>query len=429
MDKLILQDVRCFHGRHELQLAPLTILVGENSTGKSTLLAAIRLAWDIGMGRVDPDFSEEPFDWGAYDQVANFRGGRGGRARSFTIGFEKAREGPGQPNGKRLAADTVHVEATFVRKGAQPRISEWKIKSKLHSAVATYSDDRNNLSLTLVAGENRGTFELDLGGAPLGAPLGAIPPFFLFGEESKKFSKEDQQMFARLFYEPREGARPYAIAPIRTKPQRTYEPRRELHRPEGEHVPMILASMKSSDLAEWERVRVQLREFGKASGLFQGVDIKRLGDKESDPFQVQIGVPGPQKNLVDVGYGISQVLPIIVDCLTCAPKQILLVQQPEVHLHPRAQAQLGTFLAYMVGKRDNRLVVETHSDYLIDRICIDIRDNNILSPEDVCILYCERDGIGINVHPIHIDANGNLIDAPVGYRQFFLEEETRFIGG
>ncbi|MCX6633762.1 MAG: AAA family ATPase [Acidobacteria bacterium] len=425
MDKLILEDVRCFHGRHELPLAPLTILVGENSTGKSTLLAAIRLAWDIGIGRVDPDFSEEPFDWGAYDQVANFRGGRGGRAKSFVIGFEKTRKGSGQPNGRRLESDTVQVEATFVRKGAQPRISEWKTQSKRHSAVATYSDDRNKFSLALVAGENRGTYEIDLGGAP----IGSIPPFFLFGEESKKFSKEDQQMFARLFYESREGARPYAIAPIRTKPQRTYEPRREVHRPEGEHVPMILASMKSSDSAEWELVRAQLREFGKASGLFRDVDIKRLGDKESDPFQVQIAVPGLERNLVDVGYGISQVLPIIVDCLTCTPKQILLVQQPEVHLHPRAQAQLGAFLGYMAGKHDNRLVVETHSDYLIDRICIDIRDNKILSPEDVCILYCARDGGGINVHPIHIDANGNIIDAPRGYRQFFLEEETRLIGG
>ncbi|MEE8451671.1 MAG: AAA family ATPase, partial [Thermoguttaceae bacterium] len=62
MDTLILEDVRCFHERHELPLAPLTILVGENSTGKSTILAATRLAWDISNGNLAPDFAEEPFD-------------------------------------------------------------------------------------------------------------------------------------------------------------------------------------------------------------------------------------------------------------------------------------------------------------------------------------------------------------------------------
>ena len=64
MDKLILQDVRCFRGQQEIPLAPLTLLVGENSTGKSTVLAAARLAWDIGNGVASPDFNEEPFDWG-----------------------------------------------------------------------------------------------------------------------------------------------------------------------------------------------------------------------------------------------------------------------------------------------------------------------------------------------------------------------------
>ncbi len=70
MDRLIIENVRCFRGRHEVPLAPLTILVGENSTGKSTLLAMARLAWDVSTG-YPLSFNEEPFRLGSYDQIAS----------------------------------------------------------------------------------------------------------------------------------------------------------------------------------------------------------------------------------------------------------------------------------------------------------------------------------------------------------------------
>lgn len=81
MDGLILENVRCFHKRHEIRLAPLTLLVGENSTGKSTIVAATRLAWDLARWVTEPDFNEEPFNWGGYDQIAHFHGGQAGRAK------------------------------------------------------------------------------------------------------------------------------------------------------------------------------------------------------------------------------------------------------------------------------------------------------------------------------------------------------------
>jgi len=192
---------------------------------------------------------------------------------------------------------------------------------------------------------------------------------------------------------------------------------------------MILARSKSSDPDQWKDLRASLREFGSESGLFKSVNVKRLGRKESDPFQLQISVAGPATNLVDVGYGVSQILPILVDCLTTDRGQMLLMQQPEVHLHPRAQAQLGSFLGYLVKHRRNRFVIETHSDYLIDRVRLDIRDGKFLRPDDVSLLYCERNGVEVDVHHIRIDGEGNLVNPPAGYRRFFLEEEKRFFGG
>src|SRR5436305_12090662 len=94
MDKLLLKDIRCFRGEHVAPLAPLTILVGENSTGKSTLLALTRIAWDIAYGATEPDFNEEPFQLGAYDELAHYHGGRGKRATSFSVGFSDYFQAP-----------------------------------------------------------------------------------------------------------------------------------------------------------------------------------------------------------------------------------------------------------------------------------------------------------------------------------------------
>jgi len=225
------------------------------------------------------------------------------------------------------------------------------------------------------------------------------------------------------------GGRPYAIAPIRTRPERTYDPKKDTPAPEGGHIPMLLSRTFAGDPNSWKALKEALSKFGKASGLFEGMRVRRLGNKESDPFQIQVKVSGPAFNLVDVGYGVSQVLPILVDSLMGDVGQTFLMQQPEVHLHPKAQAELGTLIAQLIKQEHKRFFVETHSDYLLERVRLDIRDGIGLRPEDVSVLYFQRKGPEVRIHPISIDGGGNIVDAPKGYRQFFLQEERRFLGG
>jgi predicted ATPase len=192
---------------------------------------------------------------------------------------------------------------------------------------------------------------------------------------------------------------------------------------------MVLARMSSSEKKLWGPLREKLAEYGEASGLFQRIEVRRKGRKLTDPFQVLLRVAGPSMNLVDVGYGVSQVLPILVDSLMADKGQTLLVQQPEVHLHPKAQAELGSFLGYLAKKEKKQFVIETHSDYLIDRVRMDVRDGKGgLKPKDVQILYFERNGAEVEIHPIGIDAAGNILGAPKGYRKFFLDEVKKSIG-
>jgi hypothetical protein len=216
----------------------------------------------------------------------------------------------------------------------------------------------------------------------------------------------------------------FSFAPIRSKPKRTYDETGGRYSPEGEHVPRLLARLlrQQPDSTDSRRVQQALLRFGKESGLFRGIHVKKLGHKVTDPFQLQIATQGPPVNVADVGYGVSQSLPIVVQSVLAATSKVMLLQQPEVHLHPRAQAALGTFFADLVSGQDRLLVVETHSDYLVDRVRQEVAAQRI-KPEDVGILFFHKPQLETSVSELELDENGNVLNAPAAYRDFFLQEQ------
>lgn len=214
------------------------------------------------------------------------------------------------------------------------------------------------------------------------------------------------------------------------KPRRTYDPSMPAPDPEGDYVPMYLFSLYFQGREEWTVVKEGVENFGKDAGLFDEISIKLLGKRGSEPFQVQVRkfegkLKGPWRNLIDVGYGVSQALPVITEMLRDEKQSMFLLQQPEVHLHPSAQAALGSLFCQVAGT-ERQLVVETHSDHLIDRVRMDVRDGGSgLGPDDVSILYFERGDLDVNIHSLQIDEDGNIVGAPDGYRSFFMEETAR----
>jgi len=197
---------------------------------------------------------------------------------------------------------------------------------------------------------------------------------------------------------------------------------------------MYLAEIAAQSGAEWEMLKSALESVGQVAGLFDELRIRRFAKSANAPFQVQVrkgggGLKGPWRNLIDVGYGVSQVLPVLTELLQPDAPQLSLWQQPEVHLHPSAQAALATFFCGLAAD-GKQLIIETHGDYLIDRVRMDVRDGKTgLKPEDVSVLYFERTGLDVQIHSLRFDAQGNVLDAPSGYRQFFLEETHRSVWG
>jgi predicted ATPase len=225
----------------------------------------------------------------------------------------------------------------------------------------------------------------------------------------------------RTFY----AKRVFASAPVRTRPDRIYTPTEITPSPEGNHMPNALARLKRFSPEDWEGLKNQLELFGVSSGLFNSIDLNTLGKSGSDPFQLMVSNGGPQRNLMDVGYGVSQSIPIISEVLSNKAAALFLFQQPEVHLHPRAQAALGTFFAENAAqKKGTTTVIETHSDYLIDRVKFEIKSGK-LDHRLAQILYFSRAKLDTSITVIRFSKSGELSNVPKGYRDFFLEEVKR----
>src|SRR6202521_691593 len=92
--RVIIENVRSLCGPVSVPIRPLTLLVGENSTGKSSFLAVLAHIFSRSFPDFKPDFNNPPFDLGSYDSIATFKGGKFGRAETFSIGFETENEKP-----------------------------------------------------------------------------------------------------------------------------------------------------------------------------------------------------------------------------------------------------------------------------------------------------------------------------------------------
>ena len=426
---LILQDVRCFVGEQRAVMRPITLLVGENSTGKTTLLGCYAALNRVFAGRGpipfrcmnEPDFNEEPFAMGSFRDIVRSRRGPSGRIDEFKLGIAlDARQSGGSYS---------DLTATFRESGSQP------VVSSLRFGVS------DGLYVNLQRTEDGGsTFEVP------GYPAEEMS----LGLEDAAFRLEDEPRWIRgksglkhvlkQLNGPRldeDGGRRVLlfsdlvpVAPLRSKPKRTYDPVRETASPEGEHIPMLMMRLDRTSKEHWGSLHDDLVEFGHSAGLFSDIKVKRHGKQMSDPFQLQVKVrSGPHANIMDVGYGISQSLPMLVDVMAAGSKEgrTFLLQQPEVHLHPRGQAQLASFFIEAFKKRGNRFLIETHSDYIVDRVRIAVRQGK-LTPDDVAILYFEPKGNAVSIHNMSVDADGNLLGAPAGYREFFFRETDKLLG-
>lgn len=146
-------------------------------------------------------------------------------------------------------------------------------------------------------------------------------------------------------------------------------------------------------------------------------------------YSLTLEVKGRERDLTSVGVGVSQALPVIVALLTCEPGDIFLVEQPELHLHPDAQARLADFL--ITARPDVCVVVETHSDSILARIrrrVIENKkdDNTGLTNKNIDIIFVKPEDNGSVGEFIEMSDLGKLDRWPEGFLNGTIED-TRVI--
>lgn len=451
IDEVTLKNFRCFRERQTVPLAQLTLLVGENSTGKTSFLALLRSLQQLAYYAHVPTFKDPPYDLGNFDEIAYNPRGAVKKAHGFEAGFraQSYRTLTGE-----LIEQPHRFHARFGRSGAfaLPTLRRLSFgNASVESSRRNTNAKLEHVTMTTPRGKwstlnvyppehggDRDAFlfatQIVLGrhdaGTTAGEPLGLTPI-----NNSPDLSDGDKDLLRQITQLGMGTMIPaaFAGAPMRSQPRRTYDPAPPTPDTEGSYVPLYLNDLRVRDHEAWKELRSQLQEFGDKAQLFDDLSLESFGDSSSNPFQLQVRTPNttgvsPYRNILDVGYGVSQVLPVATELLRSGRSDLYLLQQPEVHLHPSAQAALGTLLC-QVAAAGRQLIVETHSDHLIDRVRMDVRDGTTnLKPEDVSLLYFERTGLDVCIHPIRFDKLGNVLDAPPGYRQFFLEEVNRSLG-
>jgi hypothetical protein len=119
-------------------------------------------------------------------------------------------------------------------------------------------------------------------------------------------------------------------------------------------------------------------------------------------------------NVAAMGEGVSQILPILQHALLLKSSSCLVVEQPEIHLHPALQSDLGDLFIQVVNREQCQVLIETHSEHLLLRVRRRIAEG-VIKPEQVSILFVEKDGLESNVRDLHLNDSGHFEDWPKGF--------------
>jgi len=179
------------------------------------------------------------------------------------------------------------------------------------------------------------------------------------------------------------------LGPFRQPPQRRYPTRGSAPLEvgaQGESAVTLLANEYVQSKA-----RPHIKEVSKwmaELGLAKKVDVSRVG--KSDLFDVQVTLQdGASLPIADLGYGMSQILPVLVQCSFAQPGSILLFEQPELHLHHAAARKLASVLVKAAREKNLKIIAETHSEDMFLQILSEL-NNKHLPLEEVCAYEVER---------------------------------------
>ena len=424
------QNYKPFVDTGWVDIQPLALFFGHNSSGKTALLSVLPM---LRQTLEDPNpevplvlSSETGIDLGVYEEVAHEH--RVSLEAPVWFNFKIRYDGPPHRHFdvQSSASLLVRVAINYNKRRRRVAITEFRL------SVLNPGQEEENQIFRLyrkTAAENQ-KWHVDAQEAIVRA-WEAVPPVWLhlFPQVDVRLIGEDYGLGDILHYI-------YArmqdvlknvihLGPSRAFPRRVYritgESPRDVGITGGDWLHVLLKADEQRALLT--QVNRWLQRLGYELSLEWG--------KRGYVHPMLVDRHDVEVSLKDVGFGISQVLPILVQGFISDPGTILILEQPEIHLHPQAQADLGDMLL-AIARRGVHLLVETHSEHLLLRIQRRLAEAAVLgegslTPEQVGVYYIEKIGRESVVHRIQMDATGTFLRPPDRFTTFFSDDYTETV--
>lgn len=394
IDKLIVANFKGIADRQEFEIRPITIFCGPNSSGKSSCihaLAAMAQTVKLSASQVPVVLDDEyaQVHLGRFKDVVHSQT----ISDAFTLGIGLKKAAHLFARSKEEAESdppALHVEIEFKAKSAAQEIYISSAFMKLGKTEYYFGKKAgSNTELTVTRDGAKLPFTAVSNGR-----LGLRPQIVF--EEDKEPSKDaiDAFMMSESVTQSlnKELRRTLYLGPFRQGPLRRYPTRGSQPTEVGASgeaaVPML-----ANEFSKSKTKHPNLKRISDWIGRMKlGKKVEVLPVAKTDLFDLSVTLDdGAKLSIPDLGYGVSQVLPVLVQCSFAPKGATLLFEQPELHLHEGAATQLATIFVDVVREKSVHILAETHSPHLFLELIRQVKAGNI-SPNDVILYDVSRIG-------------------------------------
>lgn len=435
LTSLRIKNFKAWKDTGPIQLAPLTVIFGVNSSGKSSLghllLALKQTALSVDRKRPLHLGDENALiDLGTFTECLHNHDLK--NELRFKLGWQipgKQLEIRDPLSHTKFVGDELQLDVTLMADAKeQPRVNRLAYRLRQEDAttlaVAYARDEKNKLEIhsdqyKLVRNMGRGW------------PLDEPDKFYRISDQSRaRFQNAD---FLSDFALRTEAALSsvYYLGPLREHPKRIYSWSGETPESVGQKgefsVAAILAASAQDRKLNRGPKKHQSRFDGfiaqwlKDLGIISSFSVKPVaeGRKEYEVL-VKVHPTSSEVKITDVGFGVSQVLPALVQAFYCPPNSTIWMEQPEIHLHPQVQAELADVFISATHARENgkernvQLIVESHSEHFLNRLQRRVAEGTV-SPENVAVYFCRRAGSATELEPLRLNVLGEIENWPENF--------------
>ena len=422
-----IQNFKAWQDTGAIKLAPLTVFFGENSVGKSSLgQLLLALKQSAASTAAQPlDFGDEHslVDLGSFAQ--NLHQGQLTEPLAFELQWQLAEplllKNVGQQ--AEMVVDQLRLQVSVIADQAQQPEVQAISYSAYHQQqeqlrVSYHSAQGAELQVQILQPQAQ-SYSIALKDAVSPERFYQLPVAEqLDAQFISALAQQTESVLADI----------NALAALRAAPQRQYAWAGESPTDVGRSGESVVAAILAAN-AEQRRLQFaadqpeQIFEQGIAYWLQQmGVasDFNiRLAPGSSDQYQALLKnhAEACEVNLADLGFGISQLLPVIVQVFYAKPNSTVWLEQPEIHLHSHVQAGLADLLiaatqAQEAGQpRNVQIIVESHSEHFLNRLQRRIAEG-VISHKDVALYFCSRAGTQAQIESLDVDTYGEIAHWP-----------------